>query len=271
MNNDTHRSATHFRQLHANGLLILVNTADAGSARLFESLGARAIATSSAAVAWSHGYPDGEAIPLPTVVATVAEIVRVVRVPVSVDFESGYSNDPARVAENVALLIDAGAVGINLEDGPGDPDQLCRKIEAVKNTGARLGVDVFVNARTDVYLRRLVSQDHLLRETVARGERYRTAGADGFFVPGLTARADLRAVADGVPLPLNVFARPGLPPVSELSALGVRRLSAGGAIGENVFAQMAALAREFLRTGDSGPLLANAMPYPEINALMTRR
>src|SRR5690242_1834286 len=92
MNNDTHRTATHFRQLHAEGLLILVNAADAGSARLFESLGARAIATSSAAVAWSHGYPDGEAIPLSSVVATVAEIVRVVRVPVSVDFESGYSN-----------------------------------------------------------------------------------------------------------------------------------------------------------------------------------
>lgn len=141
-----------FRRLHGEGLLVLANAWDAGSARLIESLGAKALATTSAAVAWSHGYADGDFLPVPLLVATVADMARVISVPLTVDMEGGYSSDPAAVEEAVARVIGAGAVGINIEDGAGAPDLLCAKIERARRAGSRLGIDLFVNARTDVYL-----------------------------------------------------------------------------------------------------------------------
>jgi len=261
-------TARRFRQLHQEQLLVLPNAWDAGSARLIESLGAKAIATSSAGVAWSHGYADGDLLPVPLLAETVAAIARVVDVPITADVEGGYSSDPAAVGEAVAAVIDAGAVGINIEDGTGDPDLLCAKVEQAKRAGVRLGVDLFVNARADVYLRDLTPADRRLDETVARAERYRAAGADGIFVPGVTDASEIRAISSAVRLPLNVLARPGLPPASELEALGVRRLSAGSWIAAATFARSASLASEFLRAGASEPLTNGAMPYAEINALM---
>jgi 2-methylisocitrate lyase-like PEP mutase family enzyme len=263
--------AQEFRRLHDEGLLILANAWDAGSARLVESLGAKALATSSAAVAWSHGYPDGDLLPMRLLVATVAEIARVVRAPLTVDIEGGYSSDPAAVGDAVAEVIDAGGVGINIEDGEGDPDLLCAKIEAAKGAGVRLGVDLFVNARTDVYLRDLAPPDRRIEVTLARAERYRAAGADGIFVPGVADAAEIRAFASTVGLPLNVLTRPGLPPAAELEALGVRRLSAGSGIAQAVFGRIASLATGFLRDGASDPLREGAMPYAEINALVAMR
>jgi 2-methylisocitrate lyase-like PEP mutase family enzyme len=263
--------AGRFHLLHREGLLLLPNAWDAGSARVIESLGAKAIATTSAGVAWSHGYADGDLLPVPRLAATVAEITRVVRVPVTADVEGGYSSDPASVGETVAAMVGAGAVGINLEDGTGEPDLLCAKIEQAKETGARLGVNVFVNARTDVYLRALAPPDRRLDETLARAERYRRAGADGIFVPGVTDAPAIRAIAAAVGLPLNVLARPGLPPASELEALGVRRLSAGSWLASAALATVASRASEFLRTGASEPLTAGAMPYADANALLAER
>ena len=264
-------TARLFRELHREELLLLANAWDAGSAHLIESLGAKAIATTSAGVARSHGYTDGNLLPVPLLAATVAEIARVVIVPITADAEGGYSNDPAVVGDAVAALIAAGAVGINLEDGDGDPALLCAKIECAKKAGVRLGVDLFVNARVDVYLRHLAPSERRLDETVARAERYRAAGADGIFVPALTEAAEIRAIAEAVPLPLNVLVWPGLPPASELRALGVRRLSAGSWIASAAFAQAASRAAAFLRTGDPGPLTEDARVYSEINALMDDR
>lgn len=183
--------AQTFRGLHAEGLLVLPNVWDAGSARLVESLGAKALATTSAAVAWSHGYADGDFLPVRLLVATVASIVRVVGLPVSVDMEGGYADDPAAVGEAVAQVVGAGGGGINLEDGTGHPDRLCAKIEQARRAGGA----VFVNARTDVYLRGLVPADRRVEETLARARSYRAAGADGIFVPGLTEAAEIRTVA----------------------------------------------------------------------------
>jgi len=263
-------AADLFRGLHRHGLLLLPNAWDAGSARLIESRGAKALATTSAGVAWSHGYPDGDRLPLSLLQVTVANIARVVRVPVSVDVEGGFSDDPAAVAETVAAVIDAGAVGINIEDGSGAPDLLCAKIEQARGTGARLGVDLFVNARTDVYLRGLAPKERRVEETLARAERYRAAGADGIFVPGLADAAEIRAVAQASPMPLNLMAWRGLAPSAELEALGVRRLSAGAGIAEVAYAKAASLAEAFLRTGASDPVSAEAKAYTEFNALMTR-
>jgi 2-methylisocitrate lyase-like PEP mutase family enzyme len=261
-------AAQVFHKLHHDGLLVLANVWDAGIARLIESLGAKALATTSAAVAWSHGYADGDLLPVPELVATVAEITRVVSVPLTVDIEGGYSNDPATVGDVVARVIDAGGVGINIEDGAGDPALLCAKIESAKSAGARLGVNLFVNARTDVYLRGLVPSDRRIDETIAREERYRAAGADGIFVPGILIADEIRTVASAVGLPLNVLAWSGLPHVDELEALGVRRLSAGSGIAQSIYGRIASLATAFLRDGASEPLAEGAMPYAEINKLI---
>jgi 2-methylisocitrate lyase-like PEP mutase family enzyme len=263
-------AARTFRELHAGGLLVLANVWDAGSARLVASLGAKALATTSAAVAWSHGYADGDHLPVGLLAATVASIASAVSVPVSVDVEGGYSADPSAVGDAVGTVVEAGGVGINIEDGTGDPDLLCAKIEKANTAAAQRGVELFVNARTDVYLRGLVDADRRLDETLRRAERYRGAGADGLFVPGVVAADEIRSIASAVDLPLNVLAWPGLPAAAELEALGARRLSAGSGLAQAAFGRVAALAAAFLRDGTSEPLGEGAMHYPEINALMRR-
>lgn len=261
-------NARLFRSLHDGpDLLSIANCWDAGSARVIESLGVRALATTSAGVAWTNGYRDGNALPVERLAAVVRAITRVIRVPLSVDFEGGYSSDPATVGENVAAIVDAGAVGINIEDGGAPPELLEAKIAAVKKSAARIGVDLFVNARTDVYLRGLVPEAARVEETLARAKRYRDAGADGIFVPKVVDDAAIRTIAASIGLPLNVLAWPGLPAASELAALGVRRLSAGSALAQLAFGRTAASAAAFLHTGRSEPLVDGAIAFGEINAL----
>jgi 2-methylisocitrate lyase-like PEP mutase family enzyme len=261
--------ATKFHRLHEGPeLLVLANSWDAGSARLIESLGARAAATTSAGVAWSLGYPDGNALPVPLLVSTVASIVRAIRVPLTVDLEGGYAEDPAIVGDTVARIIGAGAIGINIEDGSDAPDLLCAKIAQAKQAGVRLGVNLFINARTDVYLRDLAPEKARAAETLARAQRYREAGADGIFAPGLVDPADIRQIAAAAGFPLNVMASPALPPASELARLGVRRLSAGSGIAQAMWDRVASLAAAFLREGRSELLLKQAMAYGKINELV---
>lgn len=268
---DRNAGAT-FRSLHAPGrLLILPNAWDAGSARIIEECGATALATTSSGLAWAHGYPDGNALPPSVVASAVAEIARAVRVPVSADVEGGYSDDPKRVAEVVAAVVDAGAVGINLEDGSGSPDLLCAKIEAARSTAMRAGVELFVNARTDVYLRRLVAAERAVETTLERATRYRAAGCDGLFVPLLIDAKEIRAIVAGIePLPLNVMATSGLAPAAELASLGVRRLSAGGAIASAALGLTRQLASGFLAEGRSDAVRGQGVDYAAMNALLAR-
>ena len=263
-------AARAFHDLHREGLLILANAWDAGSARLIESLGARAIATTSCGVAWSHGYPDGDILPADLAVATVASIARTVRVPVTADIEGGYADDPADVGGFAARIVDAGAAGVNIEDGPASVDLTCRKIEAVRAAADQAGVALFINARTDVYLRGLAPEGERVAETLARAARYRDAGASGLFAPGIVDPDEIRAVVLGAGLPLNVMARAGLPEAAGLEALGVRRLSSGGDLAEALYGRLRDLASAFLSSGDSEPLGHGAMSYPDLNALMSR-
>jgi 2-methylisocitrate lyase-like PEP mutase family enzyme len=251
--------------------LLLPNAWDAGSARLMESLGAKAVATTSAGVAWTHGYPDGDSLPVRLLVSTVATISRAIRVPLTIDVEGGYSDDPAAVEETVAKVVEAGAVGINIEDGGHAPDLLCLKIERALRAGNHFGIDLFVNARTDVYLRSLAPEGKRVKETLSRARLYRDAGASGIFVPGLREPGEIRAVAADAGLPLNVMAWPGLPAAAELAQLGVRRLSAGSGIAQALWGKAAALAADFLKSGKSEPLGEGAMAYPAINALFAPR
>lgn len=251
--------ASTFHALHQGpDILILPNAWDALSARLTQEAGAKAVATSSAAVAWAHGHADGHCLPFETLAAAVREIARVVSVPITIDMEGGYADDPAGAARNVRTILDAGVVGVNLEDGL-DAGLLCRKIEAVRAEANRAGVDLFINARADVYLRGGTGEA-ALQTALKNAKRYAEAGASGFFLPGPTDPAIFKAVISEVPLPLNVMARKGAPNAAALQALGVRRLSAATWLAKAAAARTYEEAAKFLREGDSDALASLAHP-----------
>lgn len=217
---------SEFHALHRQATaLVLANAWDAASARLLEAAGAPAIATSSASLSWSLGFGDGGALPVPELLGAVGRMLRCLSVPLSVDIEDGYSVDPDEVAALVETLAGMGVAGINLEDGTGEPSLLAAKIRAIRARQACR--TLFVNARTDVYLRRLASGDAAVDLVVRRGAGYLAAGADGLFVPGLSKVAEVAAIANAVALPLNLMGLPELPSRQALEAAGMRRLSAG--------------------------------------------
>ena len=255
--------AVVFKQLHADPqILVLPNAWDAASAALMEDAGAKAVATSSAAVAWAHGYADGDLLPVPTLLAAIGEIARVLKVPLTADIEGGYSDDLATLAETIKGVVGAGAVGINLEDGGRDPDLHARKIEAVRKAA---GAELFVNARTDVYLRGLAQGEAALAETLRRAELYRAAGADGIFVPGPVDEALLGTLAREIALPLNVMGRGGAPSAERLQALGVRRLSSATAPFRAAYAALGRVISDFLASGDANALAQAGQGLPDLN------
>lgn len=253
-----------FRASHEHGLLRLPNAWDAGSARVIERLGAKAIATTSAGVAWAAGYPDGNQMPPSLVLSVSKSIARVIKVPLSVDIEGGYSSDPAKVAELIVRLAESGVVGVNLEDGAEAADLLARKIGAAKDALTKGGMKLFVNARTDVYLAGLAERSRRVEEVLRRSRLYASAGADGLFVPAITALPEIGDIAGRAKLPLNVLAWEGLPEPDRLEAAGVRRLSAGSGISARVWAQAALKTRHFL---DSGELVGDATAYFDLQSL----
>ncbi len=264
------QAAAAFHALHRD-FLILPNAWDAATARVVEAAGARAVATSSAAVAWAHGRADGHHLPFALLVAAVAEIARVVSLPITADAEAGYAEAPAAVAENVAALIGAGAVGINLEDGVQPHAQHLRKVEAAREAAVRAGVDLFINARTDVFLKQLTAPEQAVAETLARASGLKQAGASGLFVPRIVTREDIAAVTAEAGMPVNVMAMPGLPGAAELKALGVKRLSAATALFNAAMAATHEAAVAFLADGDSGALWARRGAPLDYNALFGDR
>ena len=227
--------ARAFAALHRPGNpLVIYNIWDAGSAKTIEAAGAPALATGSSPVATAMGYADGQIIPLDTVLALVARIVACISVPLSVDFEGAYGVEAATITANTARLIQAGAIGVNFEDqiiggtGLHSIATQSARVAAVVAAGAATGVPLFVNARTDLFLKAPADQhETLLAEAIERAEAYAKAGASGFFVPGLTDPALISALIATTTLPLNVLISPGAPPAATLAALGVARLSHG--------------------------------------------
>jgi 2-methylisocitrate lyase-like PEP mutase family enzyme len=256
-----------FRSLHQQPgqPLVLANITDPGSARLVESLGAKAVATTSAGVAWSLGYADGNRLPIDQLAHVVRGIVGAVRVPVTIDVETGYSDEPSAVAERLKPVLETGIAGINIEDGSDAPDVLALKIESLKRSLSSTGLDLFINVRTDVYLRNLSPEK--VSETLRRATIYRSAGADGLFVPGIADAAQIAEVASGTELPLNVMSVPGLPRLQELARLNVRRLSAGSALAQVLWQHFARLSHQFLIDGDSSVFAGDSMSYGQLQAL----
>lgn len=257
--------ADTFHRLHQGpDVLVLANVWDAASAATVADAGAKALATSSAAVAWAHGYPDGDVLAVDTTCAMVAEITRITDLPVSCDFEGGFTDDLGALADNITRVIEAGAVGINFEDGGRDPDLHARKIAAARAAADKAGVNLFINARTDVYLKRLAQGDAAEAEAIRRGRLYAEAGASGVFVPGAADAELIRRLAAALPLPLNIMAWPGVPDAKALAGLGARRLSAGTATFGAAFAALAKAAAAFLETGDVTALGAAGQGAPAL-------
>lgn len=220
-----------FSRLHVPGRpLLLWNIWDAGSARAVEAAGARAVATGSASVAGAMGYADGQALPLDLLLVLVQRIAASVSLPLSVDFESGYAEDPAQLSENAARLRDSGAIGCNFEDGI-PPENGIRSLAAQlpRLSALRAGApDLFINARTDLFLQNPAeAHDGLIDEAIARARAYADAGADGFFAPGLVAPPLIARLCGEQPLPVNVMKSPSAPDIATLAGLGVARISWG--------------------------------------------
>jgi 2-methylisocitrate lyase-like PEP mutase family enzyme len=188
-------------------------------------------------------------------------------VPVTCDAEAGYSDDLGKVGETITALINAGAVGINLEDGKAPHELHLKKIEAARNAAERAGVNLFINARTDVYLKQLVPAEQALTETLRRAQAIKQAGASGLFVPGVFKADEIGAIVEGAGLPLNVMARPGVPKLAELKALGVKRISAATSIFATAMTAAREAAAAFLADADSDALWARRGEQLDYNKL----
>lgn len=248
--------AEQFKTLHEGpDVLVLANAWDAASAAIIADAGGKAVATSSAAVAWSYGYADGDVLPIDLVIATIANAVKAAGdVPVTADIEGGFTDDLDQLSANIARVIEAGAVGINLEDGKRDPQLHARKIAAVRAQAEKQGVPLFINARTDVYLAGLAEGEAAYDEAVRRAALYASAGADGVFVPGPADPALIQRLAGAIERPLNVMGWMGVPAAPELAKLGVRRLSSATSPFRVAYAAMAKAVGAFLETGDPDAL-----------------
>ena len=226
-----------FRMMHRGPkILLLPNVWDVASARVVEDAGFGALATSSAGIAFSLGYPDGQKIKREEMFARVERIVRAVKVSVSADMEAGYGNRPEDAARTAQAVIEAGAVGMNLEDGTDDPQHplvelslQLEKIRAVREAALASGTLLVLNARTDVYLAQVGAPETRYDETLRRLLAYRDAGADCVFAPGLRDPYTIAKLVKDVRCPLNILVGPGSPSVLELEKLGVARISLGSA------------------------------------------
>ena len=226
--------ANRFAELHlARAPLVLYNAWDAGSAKSILDAGAKAIATSSWSVAAAQGYEDGEAIPIELAEQIVGRIAATVDIPVTVDFEGGYSEDDGELAANISRLLDLGVIGINFEDrivkGSGlySVDRQARRIAAIRKAAEQNGVDLFINARTDVFFEHGEDAAQAVSEALGRAKAYAAVGASGFFIPGLVDDALIGRICDRVMLPVNVMVMDGVPSNARLSELGVARISYG--------------------------------------------
>ncbi|MFG2791659.1 isocitrate lyase/phosphoenolpyruvate mutase family protein [Streptomyces sp. NPDC048419] len=264
--------ALAFRSLHVPGTpLVLPNAWDITSARIVEDAGAAAVATTSAGLAWALGAADGDRLERAVALGAVARIAAAVEVPVSADIESGYARDAAGVASTIRAVIEAGAVGVNIEDalyeegtGPLRPvAEQAERIAAAREAADAAGVPLFVNVRIDTFLRSAGGVD----ETLERAAAFLAAGADGIFVPGAVDPGAVKLLVDGIEGPLNVMAGPGAPPVAELAALGVARVSVGSGIAQAAHALVRRAAGELLGAGTYDSL-AGGLDYGELNTLM---
>ncbi len=278
MNTDNQREkAEHFRELH-NGAHILVvpNAWDAASAKIFERAGFGAVATTSAGIAASYGYPDGEHISRGEMLQAVGRIAGNVALPVSADVEAGYGTTPDQVAETARLVLEVGAIGLNLEDGSSnkahplaDLSLQVEKIQAIRQAAEAFGVPLVINARTDVYERLDKNDRTLLDHAIQRGNAYREAGADCVFVIDVSDRKIIGELVRGIHAPINILAGSGSPSVAELEELGVARVSFGSIPMRATMSLVEQIAEELKKRGTYG-FARGIVSYAEVNSYFER-
>ena len=272
-----HAKAAALRSLHEDGIFVLPNAWDAGSAAMIAAAGAQVIATTSAGVSWSLGRQDGQNLSRAEAVDAVARIAATVGLPVTADVEGGYGSAPDAVAATVTAVIGAGAVGINLEDSgaPGgglfDAAAQARRISAARTAATEAGLpELVINARTDVFLFAIGEPEGRLDDVLARASAYAEAGADSLFVPGLLELGALAELTRKVSLPVNVMAGPGAPDVAALRAAGVRRVSLGQAVTQAAYTLARKAAAEVLASG-TYDTIAGADSFGDINGAFPAR
>lgn len=267
--------AEAFRALHHGPrLLVLPNAWDVPSARVFEDAGFPAVASSSAAVAASLGYPDGERIPLDELLSVVRKIAGAVSIPLSVDLEAGFGTTPKRLSGTIRGVVRAGAVGLNLEDSlPPDGETLrsadaqAERLRTIRKTADSLGVPLVLNARTDAFVVGSAPTKEKFDEAVRRARVYEETGADVLYPMGLADPGSIEAFVQAVRLPVNVLARRGIPPVRELERMGVKRLSLGPSAMYATMGLLKRIARELQERGTYDTLTEGAVTFDELMAL----
>ena len=268
------QKADQFRRAHKDGNLVLPNAWDAASAKIVEQSGAAAVATTSAGVAWCRGVSDGSGLNRDKMIHSIREIVRTTALPVTADIESGYGDGSAQaVGETIRAVIDAGAVGVNLEDSLGHqqdpimkPKEQAERIHQARSMAHSAGVNLFINARTDVYLRQIGEPGSRLEAVLERALMYIDAGADGIFVPGLSDLDTIRTLAKALSAPLNVMAGPGAPTIPELQEAGVARISLGPSLTIAALSRVREMIKEVLEVGTYNSLQAD-FSFVELNEL----
>ncbi len=268
--------ARQFLELHRGPkILVLPNAWDVSSARIFEDAGFSAIGTTSAGVAFSLGYPDGQKIPRGEMLAVVRRIAEAVEVPVTADVEAGFGSTPEEVADTAREVIAAGAVGMNLEDGvEGKPDLLAdvnlqkEIILAVLGVAAASRVPFVLNARTDIFLHGIGPAETRLARTIERLNAYRAGGAQSLFAPGVKDKETITQLARGVTGPLNILATVGTPPTAELEQLGVARVSVGSGPMRATLGFLDRMARQLRDEGVFTLMTEGALPYADANRLV---
>jgi len=257
---------TPFRELHRQGCFVMPNPWDAGSARYLQHLGFRALATTSAGMAFSMGQPDG-GVARAAALQHIRAIVETVDVPINADFESGYAADAAGVAESVKLCIATGVAGLSIEDsserGLRELPEAVERLRAARAAVDASGKEVVLTGRAECFL---LGHPDALRESLRRLEAYAAAGADCLYAPGLRTREDVAAVVKAVaPKPVNVLVAAPTFTVRELEDLGVRRISVGGALARAAYGAFMSAAEEIAREGTFSAL-GRARPHAELNA-----
>lgn len=268
------KKAVAFKKMHVPGEpIILPNAWDPVSAKIIEAAGAKAIATSSAAMSWAHGRPDGNHLNRHEVIQAVAKIVQVTDLPVSADIETGYGTQETDLAVTLRGLLDAGVVGINLEDsGTGDPadplwavDVAARRVQVARAVASERGLPMYLNARVDTYIAQWGEPEHRLEETLRRAEAYLEAGASGIFLPHVQDPELIASIVDGIDGPVNILVGPGSPTVAELAELGVARISTGSSLAASALGLLQRAAAEVLERGTYEEF-TQKIPYDTLNA-----
>ena len=276
--NQAERAREFFALHRGPKILVLPNAWDVASARIFEDAGFPAIGTSSAGVAFSLGYPDGQKIPREEMLGVVRRIAEAVEVPITADVEAGFGSTPKEVADTAREVIAAGAVGMNLEDGvEGKPDLLAdvnrqkEIIRAVLEVGQAAGIRFVLNARTDIFLYGIGPAETRLARTIERLNAYHAAGAPSLFAPGVKDKETIAQLARGVEGPLNILATIGTPPVAELQQLGVARVSVGSGPMRATLGFLGSMARQLRDEGVFSMMMDGALPYADANRLVQPR